>query len=261
MTAHRSAGHVPWYAETGPADGPLVVLVHGTMDRAAGMLATARRLDDLRPDRYCVLRYDRRGYGRSPHDGPFDMAHQVDDLVTLLDGRRAVVFGHSYGGNVALATAARHPHLVRGVATYESPQSWEPWWPRQSAGGAAIAAGDDPAVAAEIFMRRLIGDARWESLPERTRSTRRMEGPAMVGELGDLRLHEPWRAADLSLPLIAGCGERARPHHREGMSRLAAAVPGGEYVELPGCGHDAPTAAPDLVVGRILIPLLDRCGW
>ena len=107
MTAHRSVGHVPWYAETGPADGPLVVLVHGTMDRAAGMLALARRLEDRRPDRYCMLRYDRRGYGRSPHDGPFDMAHQVDDLVTLLDGRPAVVFGHSYGGNVALAAADR----------------------------------------------------------------------------------------------------------------------------------------------------------
>ena len=79
---------------------------------------------------YRVLRYDRRGYGRSfPHDGPFAMDAQVADLVGLLDGRRAVLIGHSYGGNIALATADHHPDLVAGVAVYETPMSWEPWWP------------------------------------------------------------------------------------------------------------------------------------
>ena len=65
-----------WSEEAGPSDAPLVVLVHGTMDRSTGMLRISRRLDDqLR-----VLRYDRRGYGKSsPHNGPFDMAAQVGD--------------------------------------------------------------------------------------------------------------------------------------------------------------------------------------
>ncbi len=45
---------------------PLAVLIHGSMDRSAGMLKLSRRLDDT----YHVLRYDRRGYGRSrPHPG------------------------------------------------------------------------------------------------------------------------------------------------------------------------------------------------
>ena len=35
----------------------------------------------------------------------------------------------------------------------------------------------------------MIGDARWDALPERTRATRRAEGAAMVGELADLRAH------------------------------------------------------------------------
>ena len=91
------------------------------MDRSAGLLKLSRRLDDA----HLVLRYDRRGYGRStPHGGPYDMGSQVDDLAALLDGRAAVVFGHSYGGNVALALAARRPDLVRGVAVYETPLSW-----------------------------------------------------------------------------------------------------------------------------------------
>ena len=50
-----------------------------------------------------MLRYDRRGYARSRDvGGPFTMDAHVADLAALLDGRRAVVFGHSYGGNVAL---------------------------------------------------------------------------------------------------------------------------------------------------------------
>jgi pimeloyl-ACP methyl ester carboxylesterase len=93
-----------WSEEAGPDDAPLVVLIHGSMDRSAGLLKLSRRLDGA----HRVLRYDRRGYGRStPHPGPFGMADQVADLVALLDGRPAVLFGHSYGGNVALALAAR----------------------------------------------------------------------------------------------------------------------------------------------------------
>ena len=166
--------------EAGPIGGPLVVLIHGSMDRSSGMLKLSRVLDS----RCRVARYDRRGYGRSvptsdhkpgPHPGPFDMAAQVGDLVEVIAGRAAVLVGHSYGGNVALATAQRHPHLVRSVAIYETPMSWMPWWPGNTAGGAAVAASHSPDEAAERFMRRMIGDERWDGLPERTRATRRRD--------------------------------------------------------------------------------------
>src|SRR5687768_10932247 len=104
-----------WADEAGSPDAPLIVLIHGSMDRSAGMLRLSRRLDDS----FRVLRYDRRGYGRSAAiDGGwegFDIGAQVDDLVSLLGGRRALLMGHSYGGNVAMATAARHPDLVAAL--------------------------------------------------------------------------------------------------------------------------------------------------
>jgi pimeloyl-ACP methyl ester carboxylesterase len=60
-------GPAIWAEEAGDAAHPLVVLVHGAMDRSAGMLRLSRRLDH----EYRVVRYDRRGYGRStPHGGP-----------------------------------------------------------------------------------------------------------------------------------------------------------------------------------------------
>ncbi|MEI8240404.1 MAG: alpha/beta fold hydrolase, partial [Actinomycetota bacterium] len=137
-----------WSEASGDEHHPLVVVIHGAMDRAAGMLKLSRRLDE----RYRVLRYDRRGYGRShPHPGPFGMPGQVDDLEQLLAGRRAVLVGHSYGGNVALAFADRSPEQVAGVVVYEIPMSFEPWWPGTTSAAVAMAAVDGTDVAAERF--------------------------------------------------------------------------------------------------------------
>jgi pimeloyl-ACP methyl ester carboxylesterase len=223
------------------------------MDRSTGMLKVARQLDEVAH----VLRYDRRGYGRSsPHDGPFGMDEQVDDLVRLLAGRPAVLVGHSYGGNVALATAARHRELVRALSIYETPLSWEPWWPGTTAGANALATRGEPADAAESFMRRLVGDTRWEALPERTREQRRREGVAMVGELSDLRTRAPWHADEIGVTVLAGYGSNGRPHHRRAMEHVAQTVPGARAVELEGCAHDAPLAHPALYAERLVLPLL-----
>ena len=110
----------------------------------------------------------------------------MEDLVGVLGGRTAVVFGHSYGGNIALALATRRPDLVSAVAVYETPLSWLDWWPGSTAGADALATRGDPADAAERFMRRLVGDERWGRLPAATREARREEGVAMVGELTDV---------------------------------------------------------------------------
>ena len=61
-----------------------------------------------------MLRYDRRGYGRRRRTPARSAsASRSPTSSALLDGRPAVVFGHSYGGNVALALADRHPELVQ----------------------------------------------------------------------------------------------------------------------------------------------------
>jgi pimeloyl-ACP methyl ester carboxylesterase len=233
----------------GPAGAPRAVLVHGSLDRSTAFLRTARLLDDLE-----VVRYDRRGYGKSLPAGVCDaFSEQVDDLASVVAGQPSVLFGHSLGGVVALAFAARRPDLVPAVVAYEAPMAWQSWWPSRTAGSVAMAQGVDDAAAAERFMRRMIGDERWAGLPERTREQRRAEGPALVAELRSIRppAPPPYDPDALTMPVIAAHGTGSAPHHQETARVLAAAAPRGELVVVDGAGHGVhlthPGAVADLV--------------
>lgn len=234
-----------WAETSGDPALPLAVLVHGTMDRSAGMLRLSRRLDK----RFHVLRYDRRGYGRSSDVGGRNTVEQhVTDLAGVLQAHTPgrvvdLAFGHSFGGNVVLGAAEHHPGLIRQAAIYETPLSWLAWWPGGTAGGAAVGA-TDPAEAAETFMRRLIGDERWEQLPSGTRADRRAEGAAMVGEITDLRRGAPWAAEKVKIPLLAMSGELGRPHHQRGMQWLSEQIASADFFRLDGAGHGAPNTHP-----------------
>lgn len=231
-----------WTQAAGDPVAPAVVLVHGSMDRSAGLLRLSRQLDaDHR-----VIRYDRRGYGRSVDVGPpWNVETNIDDLEAILHtalhtgSTPAVLFGHSFGGNIALAVAARRPELVRAVVVYETPLSWLDSWPGNTAGAAAMAV-DDPGDAAEAFMRRLVGDAAWERLPASTRVERRSEGAAMVGELADLRRRAPWSGDRIGAPVLALYGEHARPHHRAAMEGLGDLIAGCRSAMVPDAGHAGP---------------------
>lgn len=225
----------------GETGAPMVVFVHGSLDRSSAFLKVQRHLRDLH-----VVRYDRRGYAKSIALGAatsFEV--QVTDLAAVVDGRPAVICGHSLGGVIALALAERAPDLVRAVVAFESPMPWTSWWPKATAGSAAIAGSDDEG-AAERFMRRLIGDDRWDELPEATRAQRRAEGPALLADLRSLREPEPqpYRPEALQIPVVAAHGTESAPHHQETARRLAGLVPGAELAVIAGAGHGAHLSHP-----------------
>jgi pimeloyl-ACP methyl ester carboxylesterase len=241
-----------WSQEVG--SGPLVVLVHGSMDRSGGMLRVRRVLQ--RDHR--VVRYDRRGYGRSLAAGPptsFDQ--QVDDLGTVLAGRPAVLAGHSFGGVVCLALAQRRPELARAVVAYETPKMWESWWPGSTAGSQALTrlgpGSEAEADVAEWFLRRMIGDDTWERLPASMRAERRAEGRALVAELRSVRppAPVPFRAEAVAAPVVSACGSEGEAHHLRAAEELARSAPRGELRVVEGAGHGAhlthPEAFADLV--------------
>jgi len=240
-----------WSESAGGPDLPTLVVVHGSMDRAAGLLRLSRRLDT----QFRVVRYDRRGYGRSLSVGPpWTVEANVDDLEAIVRASPVLpvtLFGHSFGGNVVLALAARRPELVSAVVVYETPMSWFDWWPGNSAGGAAMAV-DDPGDAAEAFMRRLVGDEVWERLPAAKREERRAEGASMVSELADLRRSPAWDADAVVAPVLALRGEHAKPHHVEGMRRLAEMLPDCRSELVVGAGHAGPHTNADAVATSVV---------
>jgi pimeloyl-ACP methyl ester carboxylesterase len=236
-------------SEQVPADrrtgDPVVVLVHGSLDRSSSFTRVVRRLPDL----HTVI-YDRRGYHGSRDAVPLwtTLDGHIDDLLAVIGGRPAVVVGHSYGGTVALGAALRHdpPSTIVSMAAYEPPLPWLPIWTRRRTSGGGWRSEGDPGDAAESFFRRMVGSDAWDRLPESAKEARRADGPALVAELDAVRLEEPpFDVTTLRLPSVFGRGEQSLPHQREGVAWLADHVPGSELAELPGAAHGAHLSHPD----------------
>jgi pimeloyl-ACP methyl ester carboxylesterase len=225
---------------------PLVVLVHGAMDRAASFGRTMRRLGE-----FDVIAYDRRGYAASGpvRDGTIEQHGR--DLATVLDWagareRPTVVIGHSLGGTVATAAALAGAPLG-AVALFESPfplldGSFD------SVGGGAVQIGLErgPDAAAEHFYRLMVGDDVWNRLRDADRTQRRAEGAALMAELVDLR--DPSRAIDpaaLRLAVVVGSGGTSAPSLQASAQRLLSVLPGARADHLVHAGHGAHLTHPD----------------
>jgi pimeloyl-ACP methyl ester carboxylesterase len=93
------------------------LLVHGLASNARLWDGVATRLAALG---HPVLAVDQRGHGRSEKpDSGYDFATLAADLVSIVDAldlERPVAVGQSWGGNVVLELAHRHPDVVAGIA-------------------------------------------------------------------------------------------------------------------------------------------------
>ncbi|MFX0580116.1 alpha/beta fold hydrolase [Nocardia nepalensis] len=98
----------------GPADGDIIVLIHGW----SCCIEYWNPQINAFADRYRVLAYDQRGHGESTLGSAGPGAHTLaDDLEAVLEatlpfGKRAVLVGHSMGGITLQAWASRYPEQV-----------------------------------------------------------------------------------------------------------------------------------------------------
>jgi pimeloyl-ACP methyl ester carboxylesterase len=120
-TFHRSAmvdGVRMFYREAGPADGPVVLLLHG-FPTSSHMF---RNLMPLLADKYRVIAPDYPGFGQSdaPDRRQFDYgfgkyADMVDALLGQLDARRYAMYVMDYGAPVGYRLALKHPERVSAL--------------------------------------------------------------------------------------------------------------------------------------------------
>ena len=185
-----------------------------------------------------TVRYDRRGYdGRAVDEHATVLGH-VEDLLGVLDGRRAVVVGHSFGGMTALAAATVAPELVAAVVIYETAVAWAPEWDDKAMRG--ILADPDPAGAG---LRMLFPD--FDQLPPAQQARRRAQGAAFIAEERSVREGDPpFSLSDVRAPVVYGQGRQEVFSNVVG--HLRRHLPQLELQRLPGAGHHAHRTEPEL---------------
>ena len=116
--------------ESGPADGPVVLLLHGFPELAYSWRYQVAALGEAG---FHVVAPDLPGYGRS--DKP-DVTYDCDwinaTLVGVLDAigcERAVVAGHDWGGILVWIMARQYPERIAGVIGVNTPDLPRPPMP------------------------------------------------------------------------------------------------------------------------------------
>ncbi len=108
-------------AEIGPADGPLVVMLHGFPQFWYSWRDIAPRLADAG---FRVVAPDQRGYNFSSKRGPFTVTALTQDIVNLVNALgqpRAHIVGHDWGGAIAWALGSARPAVVDRLAVINLP--------------------------------------------------------------------------------------------------------------------------------------------
>jgi len=101
-----------WTATQGR--GEALVLLHGGPGGCDQLQPVADRLDDL----VQVHRYEQRGCGRSTGGPPYTVERWLNDLEGLRNHWQHpqwIVYGHSFGAELALAYAVAFPSRVRAI--------------------------------------------------------------------------------------------------------------------------------------------------
>jgi pimeloyl-ACP methyl ester carboxylesterase len=249
------------YGTTG--SGPGLVVVCG------GLLA-GHHYDELAAalaDSFTVHAMDRRGRGGSgPQGAGYSMDRECDDLVAVLKHTGArYVFGHSYGGLVALRTALEYP--LDRLAVFEPGVSVDGSWP----GGflpafrAALDRGKDAkALATAVKALQLNGGAGKLPGPVLTALTASMFRtppgrearellPTLATEQAEtLRLDAPASAyAGITAPLLLLQGADSPDYLHRAAAAVAGAVPGAELRTIPGVLHDGPQRAAERIAPEL----------
>jgi pimeloyl-ACP methyl ester carboxylesterase len=113
-------GHELYVENHGPQDAPAVILLHHGLGSTHAWKA---QIDPLTTAGWCVIAYDRWGYGRSAPRQMLSVPYfddDMDDLEVLLDNLaidQAVLVGHSDGGTIGLYFAACRPQRLVCLVT------------------------------------------------------------------------------------------------------------------------------------------------
>jgi pimeloyl-ACP methyl ester carboxylesterase len=232
--------------------GEAVLVVGGALRSAEDYLPFARTLGD----RFAVHVLDRRGRGASGRLGPhYALERECEDLAAALVATRAWrVFGHSYGGLVALHAARQG--LFQQVAVYEPAVSangsartgWLDDYQRRlslgdtrgafvefvrGSGHAPPALARMPSWYVRLVLRAAVRRASWRRIAPLLEADL-LEHREVARFEGDLAYRE------LSAPVLLLAGDRSPRSQTQVLQVLAESMPSATLEVMPGLDHLAP---------------------
>jgi pimeloyl-ACP methyl ester carboxylesterase len=261
----RSNGVELEYETVGRAGDPAMLLIMGL---GAQLIDWPDQFcDSLVDEGYFLVRYDNRDAGLSTDaEVAYLLADLAADAIGLLDSlgiERAHVVGASMGGMIAQQVAIDHPDRVLSLCSIMS-TTGDPSVGQSAPEAAAVllrppATNRDEAIAGGIAAGRLLGsigfDASEEALRRRAeRKYDRAYRPAgMQRQLAAVHASPDRTEAlrQLTVPTVVMHGPLDPLIDISGGRATADAVPGAEFVVLPGVGHGIPADAIPVMVDAI----------
>ncbi|GAA0592903.1 alpha/beta fold hydrolase [Actinomadura livida] len=227
------------YDRTGA--GPAVVLLQGAFSTRDDPIMTG--IAEALAARFTVYNYDRRGRGGSGDIAPYAVQREIEDLTALIEaaGGRAMVFGGSSGGALALEAAAAGAPITR-LAVFEPPYATAPGHrPPSHRELAALAEQGRRGDAVELFLTRgaemppeavagMKEQPFWPGI-EAVAHTLAYEA-AVVGD-GPV----PERVSAVSVPTLVLAGSASSGRMKDAAREVAGRVPDARLEWLEGQAH------------------------
>lgn len=239
------------YLEAGTSSAVPVVFLHGIGGAARMFRAQLEHFGTA----YRTIAWDMPGYGGS---APLPLV-TIDALAGALGGfidelglTRPVLVGHGIGGMLVQRLLTKAPHAARAVVLAQTSAAFgsrDPAWQAEflSARLGPLDAGHGMAALANDMVANLVGPGA---------------DPAGVALARDCLAHTPdstYRDSVLALrgfecrnalsqivvPTLVLSGTLDPVAPAPGMERMAARIPGAQYVALEGAGHLAPVEQPE----------------
>lgn len=246
---------IPHHVIGGPGDAPPLVLCNSlgtTLEMWEPQLPALA-------ERFRVIRYDRRGHGRSPvPPAPYTIDDLGSDVLGLLDelGLDRVSFcGLSIGGAVGMWLAAAAPQRIDRLVLCCTKPAFPP--PEQWRERAAAVRADGLEAIADVTMARWFTPDLHAARPELVARLRAMlvatpvEGYAGCCEAlaaTDLRP----RLGAIQAPTLVITGEHDPVAPPSSGDELAAAIPGANHVVVAGAAHIANAEQPQSFTRTIM---------
>ena len=237
-----------WYETCGSGPKAMVLIHDGTLHSVAW--------DDVWPTlckSFCVVRYDRRGYGRSPEaKAPYSPVDDLQAVMSAAETKRAVVVGASNGGGLAVDFALAHPdevdRLVLVGAEVSGLSHSRYFMDRLIELQGRMARGDLAGAAKSSWLFPPGDDADVARLLKLV-----MASPQDLNHKDPAEPRPPAasRLGEIKAPTLVLVGEFDQPDNQAESGVVEYAIPGATRMVIPKAGHliymARPAAFADLV--------------